>query len=420
MTSILETDQMRRMSLIMVLAWRNIWRNQRRSWITMSAIGIGLLLVIFYSGLVSGFVGDAKNQLDNGGLGHIEIFPKGYRQHHLSSLTMIDPSAWVDSLSIPPESETSTRVLARGLASSARGSEAVEVYGVDFRDEQRVSAHLNNLSAGALPTSEDVRGIVVGDVLASRLKLKIGSKVRLMLQRVDQEIGADLFRVRAIFHSIVPTIGRRQVLISPQAARELLGLHEGSHQVVIQLADPNLSDEVARKSQSTLGNAYEVLSYGQLLPVLYRMERLINNAVLAVAFFIYLLVALGILNTVLISVLERTREFGVLMSVGTRPRDVVALVLAESFLMATVAVVVGGGIGGFLTWYFSQYGFAIFAFAESFSFEGLNISTLFKTRFVLTDIAKASAYVYVMALLVGLYPALRVSRLQPAEALRRT
>jgi ABC-type lipoprotein release transport system permease subunit len=387
----------------------------------MSAVGFGLFLVIFYAGLISGLLNDAKNQLDNGGLGHIEVFPKRYRLKHAVGETMPDPSTWSSTLALPEGSETGARVLVRGLATSARGSESVEILGVEWDNERRLSAHLRDVRAGALPSSDDLRGIVVGRPLAARLKLSVGSKVRLMAQRADGEIGADLFRVRGVFHSIAPSIGKRQVFISKEAARELTGLDAVSHQYVIQLPEPNSADRLAANLQSALGENFEVKSWGELLPVLRRMEGLTDSVVLGVSVFVYLLVGLGILNTMLMSVLERTREFGVLMALGTRPGRIVSLVLAESFWIATLSVLVGGALGAAVTWHFSREPITLYSnIGESFSMEGFNFSTAFKTRFVASDLIQATLYVYVMALLVGLYPAARIARLEPSEALRRT
>lgn len=396
------------------LGWRNIWRNRRRTFISMSAIGVGLLLVIFYSGMVGGLIGEARNELDNAGMGHVELFAKGYRPRREVSISM----AAVPALQLPPGAEVSARVVSRGLATSARGNEPVQLFGVDFSAEKSVSAHLRQLRDGALP--EDPRGVLVGEQLAERLGLKVGSKVRLMVQRADTEMGADLFRVRGIFHSISPQIGQRQVFVTQAAARELLGVADVTHQVVIQLPDAGQADAVAAALRGSAGENVEVLTWGELLPILKRMEALTNNAVIALAFFVYLLVGLGVLNTMLMSVLERTRELGVLMALGTRPSRVVKLVLAESFWIATLSVVIGATLGALLTWHFSHAGLRVNAAAESFQLGGATISTLVKTRFALADVTKATLFVYAMALVVGLYPATRVTRLQPAEALRRT
>lgn len=408
------------MTPLLSLAWRNLWRVPRRTLISMSAIGVGLLLVVFYAGMVGGLLGDAKNQLDDGGLGHLELSAKGWRAQRAPGVVLEAPDALRAGLQLPPGSEVGSRVLARGLATSARGSEPVQLFGVGWGEEAQLSSHLRQVRQGALPAEDDVHGVLVGEELAQRLHLKLGGKLRLMVARVDGEMGADLFRVRGIFHSVAPAIGQRQVYVSQGAARELLGLERGVHQIVVQLPEPDRADALAAASRPALGDGVEVLTWGELLPVLRRMEALTNTIVLALAGFVYLLVGLGVLNTMLMSVLERTRELGVLMALGTRPRRIVGMVLAESFWVATLSVAVGALIGGLLTWHFSRTGIRLGTGGEAMQLEGATLSTLVKTRFEPLAIARASGLVFLMALVVGLYPASRITRLQPAEALRRT
>jgi ABC-type lipoprotein release transport system permease subunit len=188
---------------------------------------------------------------------------------------------------------------------------------------------------------------------------------------------------------------------------------------VIQLSEPGQADAVAASARAALGDGSEVLTWGELLPVLKKMEALTQNIVFFMAIFVYLLVGLGVLNTMLMSVLERTREFGVLLALGTRPSSIVRIVLSESFWIATLSVVLGGAAGALLTWQFSRAGLQIPG-GESMQLSGATISTLVKTRFNLLDVVKAASFVYVMALIVGLYPATRITRLLPAEALRKT
>ncbi len=401
------------------LGWRNIWRNRRRTMISMSAIGVGLLLVVFYSGLVGGMLGNATSELDAGGMGHVEVFAKGYRPKREVGTSMPALESFRDKVKLPPGAELGSRVVARGLATSARGSEGIQLFGVDWETEQQLSAHLRHVTAGELPKASDAKGVLVGEELASRLNLKPGAKLRLMVQRADGEMGADLFRVRGVFHSIAPSIGQRQVFVTEGAARELLGVGEVSHQLVIQLPDPAQADAVAASLKAALGDQYEVLTWGELLPVLKKMETLTQNIVFYMALFVYLLVGLGVLNTMLMSVLERTREFGVLLALGTRPSSVVRIVLSESFWIATLSVVVGAIGGALLTWQFSKNGLQL-AGGESMQLSGATVSTLIKTKFNPMDIVKAASFVYAMALVVGLYPATRITRLMPADALRRT
>jgi len=407
---------------VLKLAWRDIWRNRRRTLISISAAAFGLTLVILYSSLIQATIGDAKNQLDVAGLGHVEIHAAGYRQRPQASRAFRDPARVASELPVPPGSEVSHRVLARALASSAHGSEGVALQGVDWAAESRVAVYLGDLRAGALPAAGDPQGLLVGERLAQRLKVGVGSKLRLMASRADGEVGANLFRVRGIFHSISPAISQQRVLVSAAAAQELLGAEGTGHQIVIQLEEPARADALAAELGKALGPGYEALSYGQLMPELKAMEAMTGTALLIAAVFVYFLVGLGILNTALMSVLERTREFGVMMAVGTRPRRLVWLVLAESFWIATVSAAAGLALGLFLTWYGSEHAILDMSrrMGEGMDFAGVVVRSVLHTRFSVPLGLKAAAYVYAMALVVGLYPAWRVSRMRPADALRKT
>jgi ABC-type lipoprotein release transport system permease subunit len=408
------------MRSLLKIAWRNIWRNRRRTLINMSAVGFGLFLVIFYAGLIGGMVGDAKSQLDNAGMGHVEITAPGWRLRHGAAQVLSEPRALLARLRLPPGAEVGARVVSRGLITSARNGQGVAVHGIDPVAEKQLAAYLNDIRAGGPIAADDAQGILLGEQLAERLGVRVGSKVRLMVQRGDGEVGADLYRVRGIFHAISPGISRGLVMISAASAQALLGLKDAAHQVVIQLPNADDADQVAASLRSQLGEGYEVVTYADLLPVLKELERLENSGLMIAALFIYLLVGLGILNTMLMSVLERTREFGVMRALGSRPRRIVAEVLAEAFWIATISVVVGLALGLLVTWVGSERPLLDFrsSLGESFELGGTVMKTAFRTELSIGAGLKASALVYLLTLLVGLYPAWRISRLQPADAIR--
>jgi putative ABC transport system permease protein len=410
---------MRMMRTVLRIAWRSIWRNRRRTLISMSAIGIGLTLVIFYSGLMGGMLGEATEQLDNTGLGHVEITAPGWRTHRQVGVALAAPAALVDRLDLPATAEVGWRIVGRGLISSPQGGEGVELQGVDWASEARLSAMVRDVRQGARPAPGDDRGILIGEKLAQRLKAKVGTKVRMMVQRGDGELGVELYRVRGIFHSLSPAISRGRVLVSTQAARALLGVGDVAHQVVIQLDHAASADAIAARLRTRLGPGYEVKSYGELLPQLRTIEELGDLVVWIAAVFVYGLVGLGILNTMLMSVLERTREFGVLRAIGTRPGRVVAQVLGESFWIATLSGAVGLAVGLALTWYGSRHALLDIGggSGEALEYGGTVLRSAVKTVFSPLDAAKAASLVYVMALLTALYPAWKVARLPPAVAL---
>jgi len=276
---------------------------------------------------------------------------------------------------------------------------------------------VRDLTAGSRPAREDDAGILIGEKLAERLKVKVGSKVRVMAQRADGEIGAELYRVRGIFHSLSPTISERRVLVGEASAQKLVGVGDVAHQIVIQLDRAADADRIAARLGARLGPRYEVLSYGELLPMLRNIERLSDFIMWIAAVFIYSLVGLGILNTVLMSVLERTREFGVLRAIGTRPGRVVAQVLGESFWIATLSGAAGLIAGLALTWYGSRHALLTIGGGEALEYAGTVMRSGVKTRFAPGAALTAAVLVYVMALVTALYPAWKVAKLPPAKAL---
>lgn len=411
---------MRTLVTLLRLGWRGIWRNRRRTLISMSAIGFGLALVVFYGGLVSRMLGDAKHQLDNTGLGHVEITASGWRQHRAAKLVLRDADAIATSLSLPVGAEVGVRLVSRGLLSSARSNEPVEVHGVDWQREQSVAGYLRDVRIGEVPAADDLQGMLVGEQLAERMNLKVGHKLRLMVQRADGEMGAALFRVRGVFHALTPGIGQRRVLISRASAEELLGTPGGAHQIVVQVERADDAAALAAHMRTQLGADAEVLTYAQIYPIFESMESLVNGVIVIASFFVYFLVGLGVLNTMLMSVLERTREFGIMQAIGTPPSRIVLLVLAESFWIATLSVIVGLSLGIAITWIGSRETLLDFSeqMGEGIEFGGATIRAAFQTEVSVRGSLLPALYVYVMAIVVALYPAWRVSRMPPVDALR--
>lgn len=408
------------------MAWRNLWRSPRRTVISMSAIALGLALVVIYGGIARAMVGEAKNQLDDGGAGHIEITAKDWRKSRQSAQLLPDVDALRATLAsssspLPAGAEVSSRVVVRGLLASPRGTQAVELHGVDFADEQQVASYVRAVREGALPAVGDDVGVLIGDVLAERLKVKVGQKLRLMVQRQDGEIGAELLRVRGIFHAGVAGIGRGRVLVDDDVARRAIGIEAAAaaHQVVIQLPDASQAKALTTAWRQVLGPEVEVLSLYDIAPIFEQLEQLLESVMVVASLFVYFLVGLGIMNTLLMSVLERTREFGILQAIGTRPRAIVVLVLAESVLTATMSVVIGLAIGLAVN-VAGQDGLLDFTetMGETLEFSGMSIRAVFVTAVSIPDAVRAAVWVYCMAVLVGLYPAWRVASMSPVDAIR--
>ncbi|MBL8921465.1 MAG: ABC transporter permease [Myxococcaceae bacterium] len=404
-----------------LLAWRSLWRHPRRTVFCVAASGLGLFFALVYIGLTDGMVKDASDRVDRTGLGHVVIEATGFKDEQDIGKTF-SPSQVLERLELGAGRKASARVLSPALVATAWGTRGVELLGVDPVAEAGVSEAARTIVAGQALAPDDVRGIVLGRELAKKLKVGPGGKVRVTVQRPDGELGAELFRVRGLAGGPSATMGGRVAYVTSAAARQLLGLGEVAHQVVLFLPDGAQADEVAASLRARLGPAVEVRSLGEFLPVWRKLTTLLDVFIYAVIVVLYVLVGLGILNVMLMSVLERTQEFGVMLAIGTRPAQVVRQVLFEGMWIACIAVVLGLALGLPVNAWGAQHGLMDYRaeFGEVYEMSGVAMSMQIKTVFSLARALETSAVVWLLTVLVGVYPAWRVSRLEPSAALRKS
>lgn len=403
------------------LAWRSLWRHGRRTAFSMLAVGLGLFFAVVYVGVSDGMLEDASARVDRTGLGHVQLHAVGFREEHDPAKTIAHPAALLAKLTLPAGTKVSARVVTSGLLQSPWGSRPAQVLGVDPAAEAGVSEAIRDVVEGQPLAPDDKTGILLGKKLAERLHLKVGSKVRVTAQRPDGELGAALFRVRGLFQGLAPSMSTGLAYVTTAAAQELLGIGDAVHEVAVFLPDGQEADAVAATLRGEVGPGVEALSLGEFLPLWRDMTQLMDVVILAIILVVYLLVGLGILNVMLMSVLERTHEFGVLMAIGTRPKQVVMQVLWEGVWIATIAVAAGLVLGLAVNAYGETHGLLDYreGFGEVYETGGLAMSMQVRTAFSVLRGLETAALVWVLTVLVGVYPAWRVSKLQPADALRK-
>ncbi len=403
------------------LGWRSIWRHRRRTLISMSAVGLGLFLAIVYVGLSDGMIKDATDRMDRTGLGHVQIHAPGFREERDVAIQIAQPAALLDRLTFPEGTKVSVRVLASGLLTTAWGSRGALVMGVDPVAEAGVAASIRDIVEGEALEPGDRRGILVGVKMAQRLKLKVGGKLVMTAQRPDGELGSHLFRVRGIFGGVSAALSSTTVYVSIEAAREMLGIGDAAHEVVVFLADSKQAEPLVAALRVEAGDGVEILSLGEFLPLWKEMERMMEAVIYAIIMVVYILVGLGILNVLLMSVLERTREFGMMMAIGTPPARIIGQVLGEGAWIATFAVIGGLILGLAVNAYGEAYGLLDYSeeFGAAYEMSGVAFDSKMRSLFSIPRALQTAAIVWVLTVLVAVYPAWRVSRLRPADALRK-
>ncbi|MEE9614384.1 MAG: FtsX-like permease family protein, partial [Thermodesulfobacteriota bacterium] len=260
-------------------------------------------------------------------------------------------------------------------------------------------------------------GVLLGHRLAKRLTAEIGEKVVLMIQAADGSLGAELFRVKGIFRMGSIEMDSSLAVISLADAREMAVMGESATEVSLLLKRP---DEVGpataslRAALEPLG--YEVLPWQELMPALHEMIELDDIFMYVVLVIILVVVSLGILNTMLMSIMERTREFGIMMALGTKPREIVTLVMLESFFLGLAGVIAGAVIGIAANEAIAVNGMDLSQWSTAMEFlAALNPVVYPETH--AGRVVWSSAVIFATALLVSIYPAVKAARLKPVEAI---
>jgi len=413
---------------ILGLAWRNLWRNPRRTLIAMAAIGFGYAMLLFVACLMAGL---RQQMIETGTslvLSDIEVHAPGYYPNRSIYQTLggrqgTDVGALLAAIAADPRVDAaSPRVYGYGLVSATHQSAGAEILGVVPDQEQKVTVLHTRIVKGSYLTERMPKGIVMGDKFATTIGVGVGSEIILLTQAADGSMGNDLYTIVGTFHTGLDAIDRGLVLMSLSSLQELLRLPpERIHEVGIKLHAITEATTVAAALGAQLGKTLpvRVRAWPELVPELADYVQF-NRGVTFILFFIFFLLAvIGIVNTMLMAVIERTRELGMLMAVGMRPVQVVGLILTEAVGLAAASLVLGGAIGTPLLWYLQVHGLNLGGAGEEVSLAGVVVGPLWYGQQDFTAYTQAALGLAIVALVSALYPALRAARFRPTEALRK-
>lgn len=422
--------------LLVKIGWRNLWRNPRGTLLTALALGLGLTLLLISLGLLDG---SHEQMVGNGvrfGTGHVVIQAQGYQDTGSQGLLL--PAQVVSTTEEFLHTEAmkhvvrgaSPRLLASGLLSSAANAAGVSIMGVIPQEEQAVSLIPQRIVEGTYLNDDKQSGVVIGTELARKLEVKIGAKVVLMTQAVQQPdmeatdaaggaMQSTLPRVSGIFRTGIQAIDAHIIQLPLPAAQALLGVPDRITQVAVLLEREGDSLMVARGLRKQLaGVPVEVLPWRESMPRLAQLFLLdetfnyvMNGVVLA-------MVGLGILNTILMRVLERRSEFGLCSALGLRPVQLAAMIIGESLALTAVSLSLGLVLGLGVHHYFATSGLDLRWFFKSSLPFALVFDPIIYSRLSLMRIVWSVSLVFTMATVISLYPALKAARTELPGALK--
>lgn len=404
------------------MAWRNIWRNTRRSILTIMAIAFATLLLVF---MLSWQFGSYHTMIDTSVkmyTGHLQVQAEGYGDRKDIRLTVPDPEE-VSSLleDLPGVAAYSFRASAFSLVSSQDRTSGILLVGIDPEREGRVSTITKLIRRGSFFSPGDTNQAMVGAILARNLRVGPGSELVLLGQGRDGSIAATVVGVKGVFASGQDEFDRGTVLIPLRYFQEVYSMAGAVHEVVVLSTS---LDDVGELKKSILerighiesGGRLVVLDWMELLPGLIQAIKM--DLVSGFIFYIILIVvvAFSILNTFLMAIFERKKEFGVLSALGAGPGRMTKLLLTESVSMTVIGILLGIAGGCLVTWYFQVHGILLPGASDWLRMYGLP-ERMFPRLSVLS-ISIGAGIVLVITLLTALYPALAIRRLEPVRALK--
>lgn len=401
------------------LAWRNIWRNPRRTLVIMTAVIIGIWSMVFLGALMRGMV---VSMLENGKAtltGDIQIHQLGFRLDPSIELTMTHPDALRSILeqTLPPGSIITDRIRVSAVISNARHSQGITLAGIAPRSEARISFIGNPLAQGTYLEENDMRGILVGQALLDLFETEPGKKLILTSRDALGGIASRAFIIRGVFNAEMEDTEKSTAFVSLAAAQAMLRAGSGISEAAILLPGGMDAPTVAARLKENLDPAaYEIHTWQELLPMLSSYLDMFDGFMYIWFLVIFVAMGFGIVNTTLMAVFERIREFGLLKSLGMKPFRIIVSVLTESFLLLVMGIAAGNILGILSISALADTGIDLRAFARGA--QHFNVPRIIFPSLEFRDLAVANLTVMLLGLLVCLYPAIKAARITPVEAMR--
>jgi ABC-type lipoprotein release transport system permease subunit len=409
---------MKNMKLYLRLAWRNVWRHRRRTLIIVLAMGLGLAMMMFYDGLMSGFdqaiYGNAIKVLG----GNIQIHAGGYSSEaEQDPLTPLrdDQAVVTAALAQPQVLAATRRINTGGLVSSREGAFAVSIVGIEPEKELEVNLAAQNVVAGRYLSADDGDMIFIGKGLADAMAVSVGDRITLVGRSTHEQTRNRTMTVAGIYDLGMPDVEKGTIYMSLGEAQSLYDLNDQSTEVAVVLKQLGQEASVIRDLQPALPG-YEVESWRTNFPELVAAMETKNGVMDIFSIIILGIAGIGILNLLLMAVYERTREIGLLGALGLKPRQISLLFILEGTLMGLVGVAAGIVLGLLINGLFRQVGLDYTAFSGVTDFMALISERIYPSWGVEKLLGRALT-VAIISALAAFIPAREAARHEPAEAL---
>jgi ABC-type lipoprotein release transport system permease subunit len=400
------------------IAWRNIWRNRTRSLVIIGAVALGLWGGIFIMALSIGMSEQRKNDVITSQISHIQLHHPKFKEDRDIAFTIKNGLDDLNEIrQIPKVKAETARGLVMGMASSPSGASGVMISGIIPKYENELTGLKAKLIEGEYLNDKQKHPIIIGQKLAEKLKLKLRSKLVLTSQDMANNTVAGAFRVVGIYNTYSSKYDEFNIFITLDGLTDMLGMQETPvHEIALLCNDASEVPEVQAKLKQMYPGLL-VENWKEISPEMQYLDEMMDYFLYIFIGIILFALAFGLVNTMLMAVLERIRELGMLMAIGMTKWSVFRMILLETVFLSVV-----GGLAGLLLGWISVTITGMSGINLSFVQKGLEEFGMGSTIYPMMDIEKypvIGIMVIIFAIISAIYPAIKALKLKPVEAIRK-
>ncbi|BBE19044.1 ABC-type transport system [Aquipluma nitroreducens] len=403
--------------MILAVAWRNIWRSKTRSLVILVAICLGLASGVFYMGFYQGMVDQRINTAIKTEASHIQIHHREYLNNPDKKFVIADADSVTKVIrSVSGVKATTSRIIMNTMIQSPTTSSGVKVTGVIPEDEKQVTNLYTRLIEGTYFEEGKRNPIVIGKKLAEKLKVKLKSKVVITLQDMQGNMTGAAFKVEGIFETSNTAFDESCVFVRNDDISRIMVMDPNSCHEIAVLLDNNEELALADQTIQSKLRGLDVKTWREIMPDVSLVESSFGLTMIIFMGVILLALLFGIINTMLMAVLERTKELGMLMAIGMNKFRVFMMILLETVMLSLVGGVCGIVLGWMLNLYFGVKGIDLGAWSTAY--KSMGFDTLVYTKLSWSISFEIAVMVVVTGIIAAIYPAMKALKLKPAEAVR--